>query len=54
MGITKYFKILYHAKLVNNIFEAIQENLLTSSSTVKVRARIQLSLALQLIADTAQ
>jgi hypothetical protein len=31
MGIIKILKTLYHAKLVNYILEAIQENLLSSS-----------------------
>jgi hypothetical protein len=41
MGIIKYFKTFCHAELVNHILEAIQENPLISSSTVKeVSARI--------------
>jgi hypothetical protein len=43
MGIIKNWKTLYRAKLVNYILEAIQENLLTSSSTAKkVNTRIDL------------
>jgi hypothetical protein len=52
MGIIKNIKTLYLAKLVNYILEAIQENLLTSSSTAKeVSAWIDLVQALQFIAD---
>jgi hypothetical protein len=44
---------LYLAKLANYILEAIQENLLASSSTDKqVRARIDLLQAVQFIADS--
>jgi hypothetical protein len=43
MGIIQNLMTLYLAKLVNYIFQAIQENLLTSSSTAKeVSARIDL------------
>jgi hypothetical protein len=43
MGLIKNLKTLYHAKLVNYILEAIQENLLTSSSTAtEVSASIDL------------
>jgi hypothetical protein len=45
-------KTLYLANLINYIFEAIQENLLTSSSAAKeVSARIDLLQAVQFIAD---
>jgi hypothetical protein len=44
MVIIKNLKTLYHAKLVNYIFEATEENLLTSSTTAKeVSARIYLT-----------
>jgi hypothetical protein len=46
-------KILYCAKLVNYILEAIQENLLASSSTAKeVSARFDLLQVAQFIADS--
>jgi hypothetical protein len=35
MGIIKNLKTLYRAKLVNYVFEAIEENVLTSCSTGK-------------------
>jgi hypothetical protein len=57
MGIMKNLKTLYRAKSVNYtyILEAIQENLLTSSSaTEEVSARIDLFLAVQLISDSWQ
>jgi hypothetical protein len=55
MGIIKNFKTLYLAKLVNYILEAIQENLLTLSSTAKeVSASIDLSQGAQFIADSWQ
>jgi hypothetical protein len=41
MGIVKYPKTLYHAKLVNYILETIQENLLTSTAK-EVSARTDL------------
>jgi hypothetical protein len=51
MGIIN-LKALYRAKLVNYILEAIQENLLASSSTAKeFSARIDLLQAVQFIAD---
>jgi hypothetical protein len=51
MGIIKNLKTLYRAKLVNYIFEATEENLLTSPSTAKeVSARSDLSQAVQFIA----
>jgi hypothetical protein len=44
MGIIINLKTLYHAKLVNYILEATEENLLISSSTAKeVSARIDLT-----------
>jgi hypothetical protein len=44
MGTIKNLKTLYRTKLVNYIFEATEENLLTSSSTAKeVSARTDLS-----------
>jgi hypothetical protein len=46
---------LYRAKLVNYILEAVEENLLTSSSTAKeVSARTDLLQAVQFIADSWQ
>jgi hypothetical protein len=55
MGIITNLKALYCAQLVNYILEAIQENLLTSSSTAKeVSARIDLLQAIQFIADSWQ
>jgi hypothetical protein len=52
-GIIKNLKTLYRAKLVNYILEAVEENLLTSSSTSKeVSASIDLLHALQFIADS--
>jgi hypothetical protein len=52
-GVTKNLKTLYHAKFLNYIFEAIEENLLTSSSTDKeVSAGIDLLQAAQFIADS--
>jgi hypothetical protein len=52
MGIIKNLKTLYCTKLVNYIFEAIQENLLTSSTAKKVSARIDLLQTVQFIADS--
>jgi hypothetical protein len=53
MEIIKNLKTLYCSKLVNYILEAIQENLLTSSSTDKeVSARIHPLQAVQFIADS--
>jgi hypothetical protein len=52
-GIIKNLKTLYRPKLVNCILEAIEENLLTSSSAAKeVNARIDLLQAAQFIADS--
>jgi hypothetical protein len=53
MGTIKNLKTLYCVKLVNYILEAIQENLLMSSSAAKeVSARIGLLQAAQFIADS--
>jgi hypothetical protein len=46
-------KTLYRAKLVNDIIEEIQ-NLLTSSSTAKISATIDLLQAAQFIANSWQ
>jgi hypothetical protein len=52
IGIVKKLKTFYRAKLVNYNLEAIQENLLTSSSTAKdVSAQIGLLQAVQFIAN---
>jgi hypothetical protein len=48
IGIITNLKTSYHAKLVNYNLEAIQENLLTSSTTAKaVSAKIGLLQAVQ-------
>jgi hypothetical protein len=53
MGIIKNLEPSYHVELVNYILEAIQENLLTSSSTAKkVSARIELLKAVQFIVNS--
>jgi hypothetical protein len=53
IGIIKNVQILYCAQLVHYIPEAIQENLLISSSTAKkVSARIDLLKAAQFIAES--
>jgi hypothetical protein len=52
MEIIKNLKTLYRTKLVNYILEAIQENLLASSTAKEVSARIDLSQAVQFIADS--
>jgi hypothetical protein len=53
MRIITNLKTLYHAKLVKYIFEAIQENKLTSSSTAtEVSAGISLLQTVQFIADS--
>jgi hypothetical protein len=55
MGIIKNLMTFYRTKLVNYTLEAIQENLLTSSSTAKeVSAKTDLLQAAEFIADSWQ
>jgi hypothetical protein len=49
---TTNLKTLYSAKLLNYILEAIQENLLTSSTAKEVSARIDLLQAVQFTANS--
>jgi hypothetical protein len=51
MGIIENLKTSYRAKLVNYILEAIQENLLASSTAKEVSASTDLIQAVQFIAD---
>jgi hypothetical protein len=52
MGIINNLKTLYHSKLVNYILEALQENLLTSSTGKEVSAKTDVLQAVQLIASS--
>ncbi|CAK9828167.1 Tigger transposable element-derived protein 4 [Anthophora retusa] len=53
MGIIKNLKVLYREKLINHILQAIEDNLLTSSSTAKeVSAKVNILQAIQFVADS--
>jgi hypothetical protein len=55
MGIIKNLKTFYHARLVNYVLEAIEESLLTSSSTAtEVSAKVNILQAVTFLADSWQ